>query len=225
VAKFIFENIRLQRYALPNILGIILTCLYQSSELFWWRDAVKYLSMLPTIYSRISRTFYTAKSTPKSSATYTFIGPRIECVLYAGETCTRVYMVASLSLLWELIDSAFLLAPFETHQLTPRKQRPLQTVGPEINESIPKFVSAVQRVLGICRVLENNKFIFQVQEMSLNFTKSRNVLENKYCLPKNPSRSDSQKGWGGSCTINMSIIDHILNKCDMLFADTLICYL
>ena len=29
--------------------------------------------------------------------------------------------------------------------------------------------------------------------------------------------SDSEKGWGGDCTIKRSIIDHTLNKYDMLF--------
>ena len=38
-----------------------------------------------------------------------------------------------------------------------------------------------QHTSGFLHILENNKFIFQVLEMSLNFTESRNVLE-KYCL-------------------------------------------
>ena len=36
--------------------------------------------------------------------------------------------------------------------------------------------------------LENNKLIFQVLEMSWNFTKSGNVME-KYCLWKNPLKT------------------------------------
>jgi len=46
------------------------------------------------------------------------------------------------------------------------------------------FITGFARVM---EILENNKFILRIREMSLNLEKSGNVLE-KYCLHKNPLR-------------------------------------